>query len=95
MEKTLEKHNILKQTSWCTVRPQEQQYVVYNTRTDELYLLPPTAFYVYQLCDGLNTVGDLEELVQGAFGAESDTVKAKLNKFLGGLIDRGIVELDG
>ena len=90
----MNEHTVLKQSSWCVVRPQERQYVVYNTRSDELYLLPQAAFYVYQLCNGINTVRDLEILLQNAFTSNPEIFNEKLNEFLKKLLERGILEVD-
>jgi len=89
----LKDHNIPRKTSCCVVRPQEKQYVVYNTRTDELYLLPPTAFYIYQLCNGTYTVENLEMLLKDSFD-ETEMLKIRLRDFLMRLIERGILEVE-
>ena len=93
MKKLLKKNYILRQSDSCVMRIQEQQYFIYNTKTDEMYLLPPVAFYVLQLCNGLNTVGELEDVLCDFFVVSSEVAKIKLNEFLRSLLDRKIVEL--
>lgn len=84
---------VLRQTSWCAVSEQEEQYLVYNSRTDEMHLLPPTAYQVYRLCNGFNTVSAIEESVTNSSGMKDEIVKEHLYKFLSGLMDRGLVEV--
>ena len=84
---------VLRQTSWCAVSKQEQQYLVYNTQTDELHLLPPTAHQVYRLCNGFNTVSTIEDSVINSSDIEKEILKEHLHKFLSGLMKRGLVEV--
>jgi len=76
-------------SSTCSVRPQEQQVVIYNSKTDELHLVPLPAYYLVQLCDGLNTVADLEKYCREATGAEAP--RAELEDFLLKLVGRGVL----
>lgn len=82
------------QTSWCVVRQQEDCYLVYNTRTDELHLIPPLGFYVYQLCDGLHSAQDLERDLS-ALGRPTTPDAGHLRPFLEELFERGIIDVDG
>jgi hypothetical protein len=93
MDRTPAAGTVLKQSSSCTVRRQEQQYLFYNTLTDELYLMPPLGFYVCQLCDGLTTVHELEERLLGALQGGPEAVSAKIREFLSSLVDRGLLEI--
>lgn len=86
---------ILKPTRSCVVRQQEQQYLIYNSRTDELHLIQPTGFYVYQLCESLHTVNEIEELLAEVTAANRDAVQAGLREFLDRLMKRGILEVEG
>ena len=85
---------ILKPSACCGVREQETRFLIYNQVTDELHLLSTTGFYVYRLCDGLNSVGDLCRMLATAMVGKSTSVRAKLKDFLGQLVDRGILEMD-
>lgn len=79
-------------TSHCVVRKQADEYLIYNPHTDELHLLPPTGFFVYQLCDGLHTVEEIAgELAEG-LDASATAVRQPLMRFLGELVERGILE---
>lgn len=84
---------VLRQTSWCAVSEQEEQYLVYNSRTDEMHLLPPTAYQVYRLCNGFNTISAMEESVTNSSGMKEEIIKEHLHKFLLGLMERGLVEV--
>lgn len=84
---------VLVQTRHCVVRPQEQSYVVYNPRTDELHLLPQEAYLAYALCDGLHSIGDIEAYLR-SWGAErAEEVRPRLRELFDKLIARGILEL--
>jgi hypothetical protein len=85
--------SVLLPTPWCTIREQEDKYLVYNSRTDELHLLPPTGFYAYSLCDGLRTVDEVQEALAKAVAAEPERLRRSLRTFFGGLIERGMLEV--
>ncbi|MCB1764502.1 MAG: PqqD family protein [Candidatus Competibacteraceae bacterium] len=80
-------------TRWCVARPQKEQYLLYNSRTDEMHLVPVTGYYVYQLCDGLRSVAELEEELSQALGTSREEVQPVLRRFLSELLDRGVLEL--
>jgi coenzyme PQQ synthesis protein D (PqqD) len=84
---------VLQPTPWCTVREQEDRYLVYNPRTDELHLVPPTGFYVFSLCDGLNTVDEIQTRLEKVLAGDSMQLRQRLHAFLACLIERGILEL--
>lgn len=84
---------VLQPTPWCTIREQEERYLVYNPRTDELHLVPPTGFYVFSLCDGLNTVNEIQARLEKVLAEDSAPLRQRLHAFLAGLIARGILEV--
>jgi coenzyme PQQ synthesis protein D (PqqD) len=84
---------ILQPTPWCTIREQEERYLVYNSRTDELHLVPPTGFYVFSLCDGLNTVDEIQTRLEKVLAGDSAPLRPRLQAFLAGLLERGILEV--
>lgn len=84
--------SVLHPTPWCSVREQEERYLVYNRRTDEMHLVPPTGFYVYRLCDGTRTVGDVEAELAAALDADPGDLHRRLEGFLAALLARGILE---
>lgn len=45
---------VLRQTTWCVMREQRDEYLVYNPRTDELHLISPLGRY---LCARVATTG--------------------------------------
>lgn len=83
---------IFDRTSWVVVRPQKGSYLFYNSRTDELHLIPPTGHAIYELCDGLSTVDDIYNHLSEALDAESSVLRERLTDFLGALEARGLVE---
>lgn len=93
MNADLASDTVLQPTPWCTVREQEERYLVYNPRTDELHLVPPTGYYVFSLCDGLNTVDEIQTRLGKAIAGDSTLLRQRLHAFLAGLIERGILEV--
>jgi hypothetical protein len=93
MNAELSAGTVLQPTPWCTVREQEERYLIYNSRTDELHLMPPTGFYVFSTCDGLNTVEEIQARLEKSLPGSSATVRQRLHAFLAGLIERGILEV--
>jgi hypothetical protein len=61
--------------------------------TDELYLVPPTGYFAYSLCDGLCTVSEVCEAMISASSDEALTHKA-VETFLCSLVERGILTSD-
>ncbi len=84
----------IRRTSWCVVRPQEQHYLIYNSRTDELHLVPPVAFYAYRLCDPPISFDELEWLLARSLGEDGDQVHEHLGAFVRDCVARGILEVD-
>jgi hypothetical protein len=93
MDSTLSGSSILTLSAWCTVRPQQKQVVVYNSRTDELHLVPLPGFYIIQLCDGLNTVAELEQFCSEATRSGDGPVHETLLAFLEKLVHRGVLKV--
>lgn len=93
-EALLSGDTVLVQTSCCTVREQEEQHLFYNTQTDEMHLIPKTGAYIYELCDGLTTINDIEGLLHGVLGGDRLEITTLLMKFLEQLVARGLLEED-
>lgn len=81
-------------TPWCVVREQENQYLFYNTRSDEMHLVPPLGYFVYCLCDGARTVDDLRSEIERLFPECRTETDSHLSTFLAKLIERGILEVE-
>lgn len=77
---------VLRHVPTCVVRPQKARFLIYNSSTDELHLLSPAAHYVYQLCDGMRSVEELQSMLSQAFDEQS------LGAFLSSLLARQILE---
>lgn len=85
---------VLKATPWCVVREQEERYLVHNSRTDELHLLPPTAFYVYGLCNGWRSFEEIEGELRARMREEPGLLLDGLRKLCAMLLERGLVEIE-
>ncbi len=85
---------VLRQATWCVVREQEEQVLIYNTRTDELHLVPPTGFFVYQQFDGTRTLVEVEALLRQFLGREMKESPGRLGVFVEQLLERGVLEVD-
>jgi hypothetical protein len=85
-------NTVFDRTEWVVVRPQKGNYLFYNSRTDELHLIPPTGHAVYELCDGLRTVAQINNQLSEGIDAEPSQFRDRLTEFLGALERRGLVE---
>lgn len=94
MNRVLTDETVLLQTTWCVVREQGKEFLIYNRQTDELHLLPPTGYFAFRLCDGVNTVADIERQLASDLGDRSSHLRNVLHDFLNKLIARGIVEVE-
>jgi coenzyme PQQ synthesis protein D (PqqD) len=86
------KNTIFERAQWVVVRPQKGSYLFYNSRTDELHLIPPSGHAAYALCDGLKTVEEIGAQLSEAIEAEPSAISDRLAGFLGDLEARGLVE---
>lgn len=82
---------IVQPTNWCIIRQQEEEYLLYNSKTDELHLLSPMAFYVYQLCDGATPMDEIQEILSVIFRQNKETLNTNFAEFIHKLIARGII----
>jgi len=82
---------LLVRTAHCSVRPQGAQYLIYNTKTDELHLISALAAYLVELCNGLNSLGDLTQMFS-AGSSDTEEVEARLSDFFLQLMARGVLE---
>jgi hypothetical protein len=83
--------SVLGPAAYCIARPQLEGFVVYNPRTDELHLLNAKSYCVYQLCDGLHSVAEIQAAlgVTDAEGGCPDEIRVFLEK----LVARGLLEI--
>lgn len=80
-------------TNSCVIRRQKEGYLFYNSRTDELHLMPSTGFLVYQLCDGLRTTSEIEQWLAEAIPSNRQAIREPVQQFLEALVARGILEM--
>ncbi len=86
--------SILIQSPYCIVREQESQFLIYNTHTDEMHLVAPLGNYIYQLCNGINSIDDI---CHGFFQQEKNNAKVNpLNdsilNYFESMLQRGLVK---
>jgi hypothetical protein len=86
------KETIFEPTPWVVIRPQKDSYLFYNSRTDEMHLIPSTGHTIYRLCDGVRTVDEIGAHLSDAFDVEPSVLSDRLSDFLGAIERRGIVE---
>ena len=94
MDADLMDEKVLWPTPWCVVREQGEQYLIYNRKSDELHLLPQTGYFVFQLCDGFNTVSDIEKQLVSMMEVDEIELRSVLHNYLIKLIERGILDMD-
>jgi hypothetical protein len=91
---------VLVGTPHCVVREQEDRCVVYNSRTDELHLIPMLGHYLYNLCDGLRDVGSICRAfsIDGPDRTDDPdaggAARACITAYLEALVRRGILQED-
>lgn len=83
---------ILQPTEWSVARPQKDGYLLYNSRTDEMHLVPPAGALAVQLCDGLRTIAEIETELLAPLGGDRQVVNTALAGFFDMLLARGILE---
>jgi hypothetical protein len=76
----------------CVIRRQKDGYLFYNSETDELHIVPSIGYFIYQLCDGLRTVGEIEQWIEEAIPHQRDLARDAVGRFLDALIARGVLE---
>lgn len=86
---------ILSPTPECVIRHQEREHLIYNPKTDEMHLIQPTGYFIYQLCDGLRTVTELVDVLEETGGDDHASPKTAVIEFLNKLVQRGVLQVDG
>lgn len=74
-------------------RPQEQQLSLFNTQTAEFFVLNSTGRFVWEACDGTNTVGGIvEKLIEAcATPPERSEVVRDVGVLVEEMKDKGLV----
>ena len=85
---------VLIRTPYCTVREQAEQHLIYNTKTDEMYLVPNLGVYLYELCDGVATIGDIENVFFHVLNGDRSVLRTQLMGFFEKLVERGILKTE-
>ena len=76
----------------CTVREQVGKYLVYNSRTDEMYLIGPAGKYICDLCDGISTLAEIERALCPVPSESSRERGNAIRRFVRAMSERGILE---
>jgi len=94
IEARIERDTVLVPASRCILREQVGQYLIYNSRTDEMHLVGTTGFHAYCLCDGSRTVDEIADALRGE-GVEGvpEELDERTREFLEALVVRGILEV--
>ncbi len=93
MRHALSGDTILQASALCVARPQKEQYLFYHYRTDELHLVSPEGYYLYQLCDGLRSVQEVEDLFVAKSKSDAAGTASSIRTFFEELVARGILEV--
>jgi hypothetical protein len=93
MRHALSSDTILQASPLCVARPQKEQYLFYHYRTDELHLVSPEGYYLYQLCDGLRSVQEVEDLFAAESTSDAAGAASPVRSFFEELVARGILEV--
>lgn len=74
--------------------PDSDRILLFNSVSDEMYLVPKHALQILKLCRGAFTVNQVERnLTVGSKGAESKHERSLVRRFLQDLVDRNLVEV--
>lgn len=84
---------VLKPCKRCVVRQHVDRTVLYNPTTDELHLVLPTGLFVFRLCNGLRSVGEIVDFVGRPIANDRGEARERVIEFLGQLVDRGLLEV--
>lgn len=88
---TLTDDTVLVGTPHCVLREQEGGYVVYNSRSDELHLIPTLGHYIYRLCDGLHDIGSIWQAFAVDAQDNGTETRTQITAYLEKLVARGIL----
>ena len=70
------------------VRPDAAGFLLFQVRTDEMHLVPPSGHAIWSLCDGSRTVGELVAEV-----SPESPRSPEILEFLAALVSRSLVEV--
>ena len=77
------------------VRDSENEAVVLDKQRDLVHQLNPTAAFIWELCDGDHSVGEISEALAEAFEVDSETARRDVESTVDQLADLGLVEAAG
>lgn len=85
-----------RQVSGIVVRKdRDNQYLIYNSHTDELHLLKPLAHEIFALCDGTRPVSEiLSHLTAERPVLDSSEGRSGVMRVLDQLTDKKLITLD-
>ncbi len=81
-------------TARCAWQVVEGEAVLLDVQGRRIMGLNATGSFVFGLIDGARTLDSLAAAVAERFGIERDRASADLSAFLGGLRQRGLIEVD-
>jgi hypothetical protein len=70
----------------------EDGALIFNPDTDQIRVLNPTGFFIWNLCDGSNDLAGIVALVQRSFEtAPDDQVHQDINEYIEGMTAAGFI----
>lgn len=74
-------------------RELDGETVLFNLSTNKLHSLNTTASFIWEQCNGENTVDSLVELLGRSFAVKAEQAETDLRALLGGMVHAGLIEL--
>ncbi len=78
----------------CRLERLENEALLFCPATAQTVFLNETAALVWDLCDGARTVGEIVELLRGAYPEAADDLTTDVEQALSRLSDCGAIRLD-
>jgi hypothetical protein len=76
-----------------SVHPLEEELILYDERTGEAHLLNHTGAFIWRLCDGSRTVGQVARQAASAFGIPHRRALADVRELVAMLSDANLIHV--
>ena len=74
-------------------RELDGETVLFNLGTNKLHSLNATASFIWQQCNGVNTMNGLVDLLAQSFAVKAEQAESDLRMLLEGMYHAGLIEL--
>ena len=93
MEKTSYDLNRYMKNPDVVVREEDEDgALIYNPDTDQIRVLNPTGFFIYQLCDGSNDLNGIILAVKNTFkDVPDDQVSSQVGEYIDDMLNSGFI----